>query len=249
MNSDMVVTAGSMHTGPMSMQHEVMSGITTATKASTSVIKKKSLKKERAKPVEVPLYEFMDVEVEKVVEVPTPVEKVIIHEIPKPQYVEKVYKVKNEVKILENIRRRVPCPLEHVTQYVFTLPMIRPTFDEITVPLHIPRFIDIPVPADTLPPGVASRCELLAERVQYLYEGGVSLCEIENIAAAIGATNFDEVSKLESLRQDVAVMRAWDTGSLKLKPGQTELKMDYGEALKKIPNHYKKNRREEMATY
>jgi len=134
--------------------------------------------------VDVDQTEYVEVEVERVVEVPEYREEVVIVEKPMPRYVEKVVNRNVDVEVEQLVERAVPVPVEQVVEQTFNLPAIKTSYKVVKIPVYTPRFIEIPVPAEMLTEKSLAEAQDLINRIKQVSTLEYpSLCEIEELAA------------------------------------------------------------------
>jgi len=104
------------------------------------------------KIVEVPEFEYIDIPVEKVIEIPEYREEFVIRHVEVPQYVEVPYPEYRQVPVAQEIERHLPVPVEVTATYEYRMPCIRPVYKDVQVPIYVPRYIEVPVPAHKIDP-------------------------------------------------------------------------------------------------
>lgn len=97
----------------------------------------------REKIVNFPVYEYHEIPVEKIVEVPEIRQQVVLKEKIVPRYVDKPVPQERTIEIENTIERRTPVPVEAVTYLQLQLPKIRPVYQQLEVPVYVPRFIEV----------------------------------------------------------------------------------------------------------
>eukprot|EP00915_Cephaloidophora_sp_WS-2016_P008571 GHVH01011792.1.p1 GENE.GHVH01011792.1~~GHVH01011792.1.p1 ORF type:complete len:346 (-),score=56.47 GHVH01011792.1:277-1314(-) len=143
----------------------------------------------RDKIVEVHKVQYVDVAVEKIVEVPEYREEVVIVEKVVPRYVDRIVEKLVDVEVVEEVDRVVPRAVQHVVQQQFNLPTITSRYERVPVTLYVPKFIEIPVPAEMLTESSLRAAERLLAAVERVNTMAYpSLCELEELAAQ--AKNF-----------------------------------------------------------
>lgn len=71
------------------------------------------------------------------------------------------------------------------------LPTLRPKYDVVEIPLHLPAFIEVPYPSEMMPTKVRNYAEHFSEHLSSLIENSkAGLCEVESLGKAITATEF-----------------------------------------------------------
>ncbi|KAH0475905.1 MAG: hypothetical protein KVP17_001760 [Porospora cf. gigantea B] len=164
------------------------------------------------KIVEIPQYEIVEVPVEIVVEVPEVVEEVRIKELPVPQYMEIPTPEYVEVEELLEVIRSIPVPVEHISEATFLLPRLRPTYCQVDVPVFVPRFIEVPVPADLMGDRALAQATACAEEVQQSLSGqSATLKEMDGLAARWSQYDWNRILTSDS---SDALRRAWDQGNI-----------------------------------
>eukprot|EP01071_Lankesteria_metandrocarpae_P006597 Lankesteria_metandrocarpae@DN4417_c1_g1_i1.p1 len=168
--------------------------------------------------VEVAEIEYKEVLIEKFVEVPEYREEVVVREVPVPQYVDKPVPeyVDTPQKVL--VERNIPVPVAAETIWKMYLPKLKPRFTTERIPLYVPRFIEVPVPIELLTNARELEARQLAERVSLIaQQSAISLCEVENVAAAIKSANFQ--ANIENADFFDGIQRGWKEKSLLVKKG------------------------------
>lgn len=141
---------------------------------------------EQQRIVEVPEIEYHEVPVERIVEVPEFYEQVVIKQVPVPQYVEKAYPEIVNVEVTEDVSRQVPVPIEAVTTIELKVPRLRPRYTKHDIPLYVPRFVEVAMPAELMDASAIAEAEHYARQVTLLAsQSAASLCEVERLAGAL----------------------------------------------------------------
>ncbi|KAH0477786.1 MAG: hypothetical protein KVP17_002764 [Porospora cf. gigantea B] len=167
------------------------------------------------KLVEVPEVQYRDTHVERVVEVPQVryLEKIVNH--PVPTYVDKETPQYVSVDVAEKVHRKIPVPVEAVTTNSYELPEIRRKKVKSSYPVYLPRFIEVPVPRETLTAEAAYEAdEQLRCLVDLRKQVPVSLCDIEQWA---DRCNQSTKPITKSSDREAAVLRAWESNSIRIK--------------------------------
>eukprot|EP01054_Gregarina_sp_Poly1_P003786 Gregarina_sp_Poly_1__3785@NODE_2123_length_2636_cov_286_066952_g1355_i1_p1_GENE_NODE_2123_length_2636_cov_286_066952_g1355_i1NODE_2123_length_2636_cov_286_066952_g1355_i1_p1_ORF_typecomplete_len727_score120_72IMCp/PF12314_8/7_4e02IMCp/PF12314_8/1_9e14IMCp/PF12314_8/0_2IMCp/PF12314_8/8e02EZH2_N/PF18601_1/5e03EZH2_N/PF18601_1/0_073FAM163/PF15069_6/6_3e02FAM163/PF15069_6/0_68Nucleoporin_FG/PF13634_6/1_8_NODE_2123_length_2636_cov_286_066952_g1355_i11702350 len=148
------------------------------------------------KVVQVPMYEYHDVIIEKNVEVPEIREELVIKEVPVPQYVERLVPEERVVEVQEDVARKLPVPVESLTELQLVLPKVRTIRTALDVPVYVPRFVEIPVAAEFCAEEFVDCAERCGEEVSRLMMRTavepISLTALENTAAMVQSQQFEE---------------------------------------------------------
>ncbi|KAH0475602.1 MAG: uncharacterized protein KVP18_002856 [Porospora cf. gigantea A] len=171
--------------------------------------------------VEVPEVQYRDTHVETVVEVPQVryLNKIVNH--PVPTYVDKEVPEYVSVDVTENVHRKIPVPVEAVTTTSYELPEIRRKKVKSSYPVYLPRFIEVPVPRETLTREAAYEADEQLRCLEDLRKQvPVSLCDIEQWAA-----RCNEATKpvTKSAEREAAVLHAWESNSIRIKADGREM--------------------------
>ncbi|EZG79610.1 inner membrane complex protein [Gregarina niphandrodes] len=171
----------------------------------------------RDKIVEIPDIEYVEVPVEKVVEVPNYIEKVEYREVTVPQYVEKPVPHYVDVEVPQDIDRNVPIPLEATTTYEFLLPKLKAKPTRVEIPIYAPRFVEVPVPQELMSAQDIAAAENLSRQINSLAQRQApSLCEIEELVKTAQLANFNQCINQDNLQSNI--QSAWRDGRLHITP-------------------------------
>ena len=196
---------------------EIVEKVVEIQQAAGATTGRRTEKKVIEKTVEIPEIVYVEVPVEKIVEVPEIREKVTIKRVEVPHYVDKPVAQAVIVEQRKDVHRKIPIPVEHVQSYVFKLPRLRAHYENVNLPLHVPRFIEVPFPMDLMSTTVAQHAEHYAQSVAELASGEQAhLCQVENLAGAIKATDFGPLLSTQHVAP--TILGAWETGKLEVEP-------------------------------
>jgi len=117
------------------------------------------------KVVEVPEVHYVDVPIEKIVEVPEYREEFFERMVEVPQYQEVPVPEYRNIPVNQEIERHLPVPVEVTATFEYRMPCIRPVYKEVAVPIYVPRYIEVPVPAHMMDSTILKN---LNDRVNYL---------------------------------------------------------------------------------
>lgn len=115
--------------------------------------------------VEVPEIEYREIPIEKIVEVPEVREEIVTREVAVPQYVDVPVPEYRCVGIPQEIERQIPVGVEVISTYEYKMPKLKPRYTEIAVPIYVPRFIEVPVPAQMMDPASINEADKLAQQI------------------------------------------------------------------------------------
>jgi len=175
----------------------------------------------REKIVEGPEIEYIEVPVEKYVEVPQYEESIVYEEIEIPQYVDKMCPQRYDVFEPVEVHRKIPKPMEAVTEYDFNLPNLKPKYKRKVLPIYAPRFIEVPVPAELMDGDSQQTALHLREQIHLLAaQEAPCLGEVQKIADF--AMNADFQAHISCTNYQLAIENAWRNKQLTLKNGNLE---------------------------
>lgn len=167
----------------------------------------------KEKIVEVPEVEYIEVPVERIVEVPEVREEIVLKEVPVPQYVEKPVPVYVRKEVPNDIQRIIPVPVKSESVYKVAMPKLTPKRRVVKVPMYVPQFVEVPVPVELLDEESVANVEQLSAQIRALAEQEApSLHDIEKLAEF--AKNNDFLSNLKSENLERAVTDAFKRGRL-----------------------------------
>lgn len=162
----------------------------------------------KEKIVEVPEISYRDVIVEKVVEIPTYEDETVIKEVKTPQYVQKLVPRQVTIEVPQDIKRTIPVPVEAVSSFEFSLSRFKPDRHKIPMAIYIPRFIEVPVPAELLSPAVIQQAKNVLEQIANLSEQKApNLTELEEVVRIAQGSDFAHHCKIRNIPS--AIEEAW----------------------------------------
>eukprot|EP00915_Cephaloidophora_sp_WS-2016_P007791 GHVH01010781.1.p1 GENE.GHVH01010781.1~~GHVH01010781.1.p1 ORF type:complete len:240 (-),score=36.39 GHVH01010781.1:31-750(-) len=115
---------------------------------------------------------------------------------------------------IEGLSRRIPLPVEHVSVLEFWVPKMRVEYESVEIPLYVPKFIEVPYPADLMDEKTFDYAMHFRKHIDNFAEADhASLCEVENVAAAVTASEFSKL--LASSNIPEVAEEAWMKGKLR----------------------------------
>lgn len=141
---------------------------------------------EQHKVIEQAEFEFVPVVTEKEVKIPEVKEEVVIVEKRVPHVVKVQVPEPTDVIVEREVHRRIPLPLEHVTKLKMELPALEPEYEVVDVPVYVPRFIEVPVPVESMDDQLVHEMKRYSECLTGLTLTSAStLFHVENLASEI----------------------------------------------------------------
>lgn len=167
--------------------------------------------------VEVPEIEYREVPYEKIVEVPEVHEQTVLKHIPVPQYVDRPVPEYVNVEVEQDVTRHIPVPIETITTINLTIPRMRPRYTVQDVPLYVPRFIEVALPAELMEATAIAEAEHYAQQVAFIAsQNAVSLCEIERLAGTLKDLDVHYSGMMTELDVSQHLSNAWTQGGLNI---------------------------------
>jgi len=153
--------------------------------------------------------------VNRVITVDQVVEKVINIPSDDTEYMERTISEESIPTPEQGLIRRIPLPVEEVTTMEFWLPRMRVEYESVEIPLYIPKFIEVPYPADLLDEKTQDYARHFNKHIDnFSNASSASLCEVENVASAVTATDFSKM--IASANIPKVSEKAWLRGKLKM---------------------------------
>lgn len=176
------------------------------------------------KVVEIPDIQYREIPVERVIEVPEIREQTVIKEVPVPQYIDKIVPEYVTVEVPHDIVRHAPVPVEATTTFEYSLPQLKAKYNTVDLTLYVPRFIEVPVPAEFMDASSIAQSEQYMHQVSSLAaQTAPSLCEVENLVGSIKKSGIAQIMQNGNYQE--ALMDAWKKGQLNFE--RTSHKMTY----------------------
>lgn len=151
-------------------------------------------------------YRDVPVDVEEVVEVKVPYEHVVHKttevKVPTERVIEK------EVPLI----RRLPVPVNLEAEFEYRLPTLRPIYAKKSYPVYIPRFIQVPIPAELLTHELTAVTEQQLAQIHQFAQKPQNLCAIENAAVEIVKSQVHQ--HLQKLDVQQALQNAFHNNTL-----------------------------------
>eukprot|EP01070_Trichotokara_eunicae_P009856 Trichotokara_eunicae@DN6193_c0_g1_i1.p1 len=164
------------------------------------------------KIIEIPEYEYREYAVEKIVEVPQIHEKIVNKEVRVPQYIDKPTPHEVAVHMQEDVFRKVPVPVEATSTFNFRMSKLSADYDVVEIPLYVPRFIEVPVPAEFMDDALVNQAHHFHDQIKAVAQSNApSLGEVENLAGAIQSSDVKGM-----IKQDYSGMlnHSWASGRI-----------------------------------
>jgi hypothetical protein len=167
--------------------------------------------------VEVPQIEYKEVIKEKIVEVPEIKERYVIQPVPVPEYVEKPVPQEIVVDKIVEVERSIPQPLEVVSTAEYLLPQMAPKLQVVKYPLYVPRFTEVPVPAELFTKEEIQSMENLITRIQGLTGSpAIGLHDLEQLAESCRSSINMASARMTPENYEAALSEAWRNGQLNI---------------------------------
>lgn len=101
----------------------------------------------KEKVIEVPQVQYREVPVERIIEVPEVQTQVVVKEVEVPVQVDVPIIQPRRAPVEQQINRNIPMPIDLHVRHRYEIPKLKPKYKEVPVPIYVPRYIELPHPA------------------------------------------------------------------------------------------------------